>query len=129
MTLHKIHDNANNDYISTKRSSVRIPVAGDVVYGFAHLHSGGMEDRRVICLSKPIYGQGNSVGDEAGYVVGMLACYPKPESSVDMNKNWFRHTKNQRNQIFIFGVAAFVLAMSAAVMVSYRQRKQSEDGH
>ncbi|XP_071728458.1 uncharacterized protein [Rutidosis leptorrhynchoides] len=75
-----------NDYISIRKSNVSIPVAGDVVYGVGHLHSGGTgsalygEDGRVICSSKPIYGQGNSAGDEAGYIVGMSTCYPKPGS-------------------------------------------------
>ncbi|XP_071728460.1 uncharacterized protein [Rutidosis leptorrhynchoides] len=51
-----------NDYISSKRSNVSIPGAGDVIYGTGHLHSGGTasalygEDGRVICSSKPIYG-------------------------------------------------------------------------
>jgi hypothetical protein len=27
-----------------------------------------------------MYGQGNSVGDEAGFIVGMSTCYPKPGS-------------------------------------------------
>nr|XP_043616370.1 uncharacterized protein LOC122588325 [Erigeron canadensis] len=73
----------NNDYTSTRRSSVSFPTGGDVVYGVAHLHSGGIgsalygDDGRIICSSKPIYGQGNSAGDEAGYIVGMSTCYPK----------------------------------------------------
>nr|GFA00011.1 stress up-regulated Nod 19 [Tanacetum cinerariifolium] len=77
---------ATNDFISTRRSSVSFPSSGDVVYGVAHLHSGGIgsalygEDGRVICLSKAIYGEGNGVGDEAGYIVGMSTCYPEPGS-------------------------------------------------
>lgn len=39
-----------------------------------------IQDGPVICSSKPIYGQGNSVGNEAGYIVGMSTCYPKPGS-------------------------------------------------
>lgn len=39
-----------------------------------------IQDGRVICSSKPIYGKGNSAGDEAGYIVGMSTCYPKPGS-------------------------------------------------
>ncbi|PWA69540.1 Stress up-regulated Nod 19 [Artemisia annua] len=76
----------NNDWISTRRSSVSFPSSGDVVYGVAHQHSGGIgsalygEDGRVICSSKPIYGQGNTAGDEAGYIVGMATCYPEPGS-------------------------------------------------
>jgi len=77
---------ATNDYTSTKRASMRFPIAGDVVYGVAHQHSGGIgsalygQDGQEICSSKPIYGNGNDVGDEAGYIVGMTTCYPKPGS-------------------------------------------------
>ncbi|GJY08497.1 hypothetical protein Tco_0375551 [Tanacetum coccineum] len=38
---YNIEQSANDDIINTERSSVRI-VAGDVVYGVAHLHSGGV---------------------------------------------------------------------------------------
>ncbi|KAJ0709376.1 putative stress up-regulated Nod 19 [Helianthus annuus] len=77
---------ATNDYTSSRRTSVRFPISGDVVYGVAHQHSGGIgsalyrKDGGVICSSKPIYGKGNDVGDEAGYIVGMSTCYPKPGS-------------------------------------------------
>ncbi|KAI7752347.1 hypothetical protein M8C21_014834 [Ambrosia artemisiifolia] len=77
---------ATNDYTSSRRSSVRFPIGGDVVYGVAHQHSGGIgsalyrEDGQAICSSTPIYGKGNDVGDEAGYIVGMTTCYPKPGS-------------------------------------------------
>jgi hypothetical protein len=38
------------------------------------------QDGRVICSSKPSYGNGNEAGNEAGYIVGMSTCYPKPGS-------------------------------------------------
>ncbi|KAD4889163.1 hypothetical protein E3N88_21236 [Mikania micrantha] len=77
---------ATNNYSSSRRSSVSFPTAGDVIYGFAQQYIGGTgaslygEDGRAICSSKPIYGKGNDVGDEAGYIVGMSTCYPKPGS-------------------------------------------------
>lgn len=77
---------ATNDFTSTRKSNVSFPIGGDVVYGAAHQHSGGIgsalygEDGRVICSSKPTYGEGNIAGDEAGYIVGMSTCYPKPGS-------------------------------------------------
>ncbi|XP_076897625.1 uncharacterized protein LOC143551002 [Bidens hawaiensis] len=77
---------ATSDFTSTKRSMVTFPVAGDVIYGVGHQHIGGIgtalygENGNIICMSKPIYGQGNSVGDEAGYIVGMSTCYPEPGS-------------------------------------------------
>ncbi|PWA55555.1 Stress up-regulated Nod 19 [Artemisia annua] len=123
---YNIEQSANNDYISTKRSSVRIPIAGDVIYGVVHLHSGGIgsalygEDGRVICLSKPIYGKGNSVGDEAGYVVGMSSCYPKPESSVGMNDLVQVHEQSK--------VPSFVCGVAVLLLVSYNQLLKATDG-
>ncbi|KAI3785944.1 hypothetical protein L1987_45070 [Smallanthus sonchifolius] len=75
-----------NNFTSTTRSSAVFPIDGNVVYGVAHQHSGGIgsalygEDGLVICSSKPIYGKGKDAGDEAGYIVGMSTCYPKPGS-------------------------------------------------
>ncbi|MCD7466639.1 hypothetical protein HAX54_003550 [Datura stramonium] len=37
-------------------------------------------DGRVICSSLPIYGEGKEPGNEAGYIVGMSTCYPRPGS-------------------------------------------------
>lgn len=39
-----------------------------------------IQDGRVICTSLPIYGEGKEAGNEAGYIVGMSTCYPKPGS-------------------------------------------------
>lgn len=33
---------ATNNFTSTRRSSVILPIDGDVVYGVAHQHSGGI---------------------------------------------------------------------------------------
>ncbi|KAI3727115.1 hypothetical protein L1987_66924 [Smallanthus sonchifolius] len=79
-------EKSTNNYINTRRSSVRFPTTGDVIYGFAQQYIGGIgatlygEDGRVICASKPVYGKGKDIGDEAGYIVGMSTCYPKPGS-------------------------------------------------
>ncbi|KAF6134019.1 hypothetical protein GIB67_038310 [Kingdonia uniflora] len=75
-----------NGCIDTKKTSMAIPAGGYVVYGVAHQHSGGRgsalygQDGRLICSSMPIYGQGNEVGNEKGYIVGMSTCYPQPGS-------------------------------------------------
>ncbi|KAL2478972.1 Stress up-regulated Nod 19 [Forsythia ovata] len=78
---------ATNDYCThTKSLSVSLPTGGDVIYGVGHQHAGGIgsalygEDGRVICSSNPIYGEGNEPGNEAGYIVGMSTCYPRPGS-------------------------------------------------
>ncbi|OIT30011.1 PREDICTED: uncharacterized protein LOC109210590 [Nicotiana attenuata] len=77
---------ANAGCVHKKKISVTLPNGGDVIYGVAHQHSGGTgstlhgEDGRVICSSLPIYGEGKEPGNEAGYIVGMSTCYPKPGS-------------------------------------------------
>ncbi|KAJ6844748.1 uncharacterized protein M6B38_293690 [Iris pallida] len=70
----------------TKKTRAVIPQGGDIVYGVAHQHTGGVgsalygQDGRLLCSSTPIYGNGPEVGNEAGYIVGMSTCYPKPGS-------------------------------------------------
>ncbi|KAL3512050.1 hypothetical protein ACH5RR_024767 [Cinchona calisaya] len=72
--------------INTKSVSIILPTGGNVVYGVAHQHTGGIgstlygEDGRVICSSLPMYGEGNEPGNEAGYIVGMSTCHPQPGS-------------------------------------------------
>lgn len=45
-----------------------------------YLHIWRIQDGRVICTSVPTYGDGAEAGNEAGYIVGMSTCYPKPGS-------------------------------------------------
>ncbi|KAK3015737.1 hypothetical protein RJ639_007864 [Escallonia herrerae] len=77
---------ASNSCSDTRRVSLSLPTGGDVVYGVAHQHTGGTgsalygEDGRVICSSIPTYGEGNEAGNEAGYIVGMTTCFPRPGS-------------------------------------------------
>nr|XP_027125076.1 uncharacterized protein LOC113741681 [Coffea arabica]XP_027125077.1 uncharacterized protein LOC113741681 [Coffea arabica]XP_027125079.1 uncharacterized protein LOC113741681 [Coffea arabica] len=77
---------AHDDCIHTKSVSIVLPSGGEVIYGVAHQHTGGLgstlygEDGRVICSSIPIYGQGMEPGNESGYIVGMSTCYPQPGS-------------------------------------------------
>uniref|UniRef100_A0A0V0IEQ9 Putative ovule protein n=1 Tax=Solanum chacoense TaxID=4108 RepID=A0A0V0IEQ9_SOLCH len=77
---------ANVDCTHIKKIIVTFPSGGDVIYGVAHQHTGGTgmalhgEDGRVICSSLPIYGEGKEPGNEAGYIVGMSTCYPRPGS-------------------------------------------------
>ncbi|GJU54486.1 putative stress up-regulated Nod 19 [Tanacetum coccineum] len=109
----------NNDYISTKRSSVRFPSGGDVVYGVAHQHTGGIgsalygEDGRVLCWSKAIYGEGNSAGDEAGYIVGMSTCYPKPGSVKIAKGEILTLESNYSNEKSHTGVMSFIYILVA----------------
>ncbi|XP_011073282.1 uncharacterized protein LOC105158282 [Sesamum indicum] len=78
---------ADDHCIHTKTSTFTWPkTGGDVIYGVAHQHTGGIgstlygEGGRVICSSNPTYGTGDEPGNEAGYVVGMSTCYPSPGS-------------------------------------------------
>ncbi|WVZ91958.1 hypothetical protein U9M48_038062 [Paspalum notatum var. saurae] len=63
-----------------------VPRGGDVVFGVAHQHSGGIAaslrggDGRLLCESVATYGDGEEPGNEAGYIVGMSTCYPTPGS-------------------------------------------------
>ncbi|KDP22519.1 hypothetical protein JCGZ_26350 [Jatropha curcas] len=76
----------SNGCTDIKRTSLTMPTGGFVIYGVAHQHSGGIgstlyrKDGRVICTSVPTYGNGTEAGNEAGYIVGMSTCYPKPGS-------------------------------------------------
>ncbi|KAF3614991.1 putative beta-1,4-xylosyltransferase IRX10L-like [Capsicum annuum] len=77
---------SNVDCSHTKKITVTFPSGGDIIYRVAHQHTGGTgmalhgEDGRVICSSLPIYGEGKEPGNEAGYIVGMSSCYPRPGS-------------------------------------------------
>ncbi|XWS37025.1 hypothetical protein CRYUN_Cryun19dG0008300 [Craigia yunnanensis] len=75
---------ADDGCIDNKRISLDMPFGGYVIYGVAHQHAGGSgsalyrEDGQLLCSSMPIYGEGEEVGNEAGYIVGMSTCYPQP---------------------------------------------------
>ncbi|XP_019191682.1 PREDICTED: uncharacterized protein LOC109186203 [Ipomoea nil] len=76
----------NDKCVHTKSASVILPSGGDVIYAVAHQHAGAIgstlygQDGRTICSSLPIYGKGKEAGNEAGYVVGMTTCHPRPGS-------------------------------------------------
>ncbi|KAK7363262.1 hypothetical protein VNO77_05398 [Canavalia gladiata] len=75
-----------NACLNVKRTSLPLQTGGYVIYGVAHQHAGGTgsilygQDGRVICSSIPSYGKGKEAGNEAGYIVGMSTCYPRPGS-------------------------------------------------
>ncbi|GMI95386.1 hypothetical protein like AT5G61820 [Hibiscus trionum] len=77
---------AGNVCIDSKRVSLDVPFSGYVIYGVGHQHAGAAgsslywKGGRVLCSSIPKYGTGKKAGNEAGYVVGMSTCYPKPGS-------------------------------------------------
>ncbi|KAF8644593.1 hypothetical protein HU200_066400 [Digitaria exilis] len=73
-----------NDCVHVEATKQILPRGGVIVFGVAHQHSGGIgsslhgEDGRLLCESMATYGEGKEAGDEAGYIVGMSTCYPKP---------------------------------------------------
>ncbi|RCV32055.1 hypothetical protein SETIT_6G227800v2 [Setaria italica] len=75
---------AKNDCVHVQVAKQILPRGGDIVFGVAHLHSGGIaaslhgEDGRLLCESTATYGDGQEAGNEADYIVGMSTCYPKP---------------------------------------------------
>ncbi|KAK9684375.1 hypothetical protein RND81_10G205800 [Saponaria officinalis] len=77
---------SNEKCVHSKKLNFRMPQGGYLIYGSAHQHSAGVgatiyrKDGRVVCTSMPIYGNGKEAGNEAGYIVGMSSCYPKPGS-------------------------------------------------
>lgn len=72
--------------VDTRRVTLSAPTSGDIIYGVGHQHTGGIgtslygEGGRLLCSSVPVYGDGNEAGNEAGYIVGMSTCYPRPGS-------------------------------------------------
>ncbi|CAL4940218.1 unnamed protein product [Urochloa decumbens] len=75
---------AKNDCVHVQMAKQVVPRGGDIVYAGGHQHVGGLgtslhgEDGRLLCESIPTYGEGQEAGNEAGYIVGMSTCYPKP---------------------------------------------------
>ncbi|THF99167.1 hypothetical protein TEA_010618 [Camellia sinensis var. sinensis] len=77
---------SNEGCIDNRTVSLSMPTGGNVIYGVAHQHTGGIgstlygEDGRILCSSIPTYGEGKEAGNEEGYIVGMSTCYPNPGS-------------------------------------------------
>jgi hypothetical protein len=76
--------NDGGECVHVQTATQVLPRGGDVVFGVAHQHSGGIgaslhgDDGRLLCESTATYGEGQEAGNEAGYIVGMSTCYPKP---------------------------------------------------
>ncbi|CAN1174496.1 hypothetical protein LINPERHAP2_LOCUS31349 [Linum perenne] len=72
--------------VDVKKTHLRMPTSGYLVYGVAHQHTGGIgstlyrKNEEAICNSVPMYGTGDEAGNESGYIVGMTTCYPEPGS-------------------------------------------------
>ncbi|KAJ7540762.1 hypothetical protein O6H91_10G029600 [Diphasiastrum complanatum] len=110
------------DCIDTRETRVASPQSGEVIYGVAHQHSGGKgaslygEDGREICTSLPLYGSGTTPGDEAGYVVGMSSCYPKPGSLKIEDKEVLRLQSNySTNKVHTGVMGLFYLLVASPI--------------
>ncbi|OEL36268.1 hypothetical protein BAE44_0002713 [Dichanthelium oligosanthes] len=72
-----------NDCVHVQVAKQVVPRGGDLIFGVAHQHAAGIgaslhgQDGRLLCESTLTYGDGEEAGNEAGYVVGISACYPK----------------------------------------------------
>lgn len=80
-----------------------------------------IQDGRVICSSRAIYGEGNEAGDEAGYIVGMTTCYPNPGSMkiakgevLTLESNY----SSQKNHIGVMGLFYILVAESSTTLDS-----------
>ncbi|GJN04084.1 hypothetical protein PR202_ga21601 [Eleusine coracana subsp. coracana] len=74
---------AKNECVHVMAAKQVLPRGGDVVFGIAHQHTGGIgaslhgQDGRLLCASTATYGTGKEAGNETGYIVGMSSCYPE----------------------------------------------------
>ncbi|XP_019191979.1 PREDICTED: uncharacterized protein LOC109186451 [Ipomoea nil] len=103
----------NDKCVHTKSASVILPSGGDVIYAVAHQHAGAIgstlygQDGRTICSSLPIYGKGKEAGNEAGYIVGMTTCYPRPGSVKIVEGEMITIMSNYSNSQSHTGVMGF----------------------
>ncbi|CAK9195384.1 unnamed protein product [Sphagnum troendelagicum] len=79
-------DPESEDCVDTHDATRIAPFGGVLITLVSHLHSTALdsslwgEDGRLLCHSPPIYGNGTEAGNEDGYVVGVVSCYPAPGS-------------------------------------------------
>jgi hypothetical protein len=79
-------DPESEDCVDTRDATMIAPFGGVLIILVSHLHSAALdsslwgEDGRLLCHSPPIYGNGTEAGNEDGYVVGVVSCYPAPGS-------------------------------------------------
>lgn len=82
------------DCVDTKKIEVQFPKNGQFIFASGHQHVGATgislkrEDGTNICSSTPIYGLGETAGDEAGYVTGMGTCsFPSNGPKITANES------------------------------------------
>ncbi|KAL2343691.1 hypothetical protein Fmac_004976 [Flemingia macrophylla] len=117
-----------NGCVDVKRTSFPMKNGGYVIYGVAHQHRGGIgatlygQDGRVICSSRPRYGKGKEAGNEAGYIVGMSTCYPRPGSVKIMDGETLTIESNYSNNPGHAGVMGLVYLLLAEQLPPHSSR-------
>ncbi|BBN07095.1 hypothetical protein MPTK1_4g00960 [Marchantia polymorpha subsp. ruderalis] len=113
----------HEECIHTLQSVEGLPMGGDLIFAVLHQHSGGLGGRVFneagdkICESLPIYGQGDEAGNEAGFVVGMSPCNPKPGSVNIRTMEALRLESNYSNVVDrtgVMGIMKLYVAESVA---------------
>ncbi|KAF0929281.1 hypothetical protein E2562_019603 [Oryza meyeriana var. granulata] len=110
---------AKNKCIDVKVTKEVLPRGGDIVFGVAHQHSGGLgvslhgQDGRLLCASLPTYGNGEEAGNEENYIVGMSTCYPKPGSIKVTDGEVLTIVSNYSSDHQHTGIMGLVLAFMA----------------
>ncbi|WMV57736.1 hypothetical protein MTR67_051121 [Solanum verrucosum] len=88
----------------------------------------GDEDGRVICSSLPIYGKGKKPGNEAGYIVGMSSCYPRPGSIKLSEGETTTLLSNYSNDQRHIGVLGLFYLLVAERSLKHNSTLHSADG-
>lgn len=82
------------------------------------------QDGRVLCSSSPIYGEGDEIGNEEGYIVGMSTCYPKL-GDVKINKgeigSFVSKYDPTQNHTGVMGIFSIVVATKLPNSLSHME--------
>ncbi|KAJ7522589.1 hypothetical protein O6H91_18G018600 [Diphasiastrum complanatum] len=126
------------DCIDTRETTASLPENSILIYGAAHQHVGARgaslygANGEEICRSMPTYGFGSETGNEAGYVVGMGACYPEPGSVKISSKDVLRMQSNYstfRGRTGVMGIFAILVASDTCSMISFKSSNPSDSGY
>ncbi|KAJ7522583.1 hypothetical protein O6H91_18G018500 [Diphasiastrum complanatum] len=118
------------DCIDTRETTASLPEDSILIYAAAHQHVGARgaslygANGKEICRSMPAYGFGSEAGNEAGYVVGMGACYPEPGSVKISSKDVLRMQSNYstfRGRTGVMGLFNILVASDTYSMISFKK--------
>lgn len=124
------NDPTDEECVDTHISYQKAPLGGDLISAVGHIHATSIsatiwgEDGRLLCHSTPIYGTGDVVGNEKGYVVGIAACWPPagtPSSKVtkgEMLKFQVKYSKVNGPHTGMMGLINLKIATGRDIVVS-----------